>query len=200
MPIEYALTTQFMAFVALYFVDSRAAIRGWAPPWYGIYRFLLTAVVGLAILVSLVGRAKISTHGRLSSQGLSSSMSNPGLADHDTDWAKLEAEERARMQKEKEEAEKRAKKEAAARKKAEKKGGKGAGERDSKGEGSGTKAGDGRQDDKEDNQTDGEEGGENEDYGNQKQDEKGNSQSDDKASDVSKSRGRDDKGKDDEDK
>lgn len=27
MPVEYALTTQFLAFVALYFVDSRAAVR-----------------------------------------------------------------------------------------------------------------------------------------------------------------------------
>ncbi|EHK46916.1 hypothetical protein TRIATDRAFT_16953, partial [Trichoderma atroviride IMI 206040] len=60
MPLEYALTTQFGAFVALYYADSRATKRGWAPPWYGKYRFLLTAMVGLAIFVSLVGRAKIS--------------------------------------------------------------------------------------------------------------------------------------------
>ncbi|EQL03280.1 hypothetical protein OCS_01010 [Ophiocordyceps sinensis CO18] len=127
MPVEYALTTQFMAFVALYFVDSRAAVRGWAPHWYGIYRFLLTAMVGLAILVSLVGRATISTHGRLTSQGLSSRMTDPGIADHDTDWAKLEAEEKERILMEKEAAAKKAEKEEAARKKVEKiKGNKGA--------------------------------------------------------------------------
>ncbi|KJZ79740.1 hypothetical protein HIM_01209 [Hirsutella minnesotensis 3608] len=112
MPLEYALTTQFMAFVALYFVDSRAAARGWAPPWYGMYRFLLTAMVGLAILVSLVGRAKIGTHGRLTTEGLSSTMTDPGLADHSKNWAKIEAEEMERVKKEKEEAEKKAKKKA----------------------------------------------------------------------------------------
>ncbi|PHH90855.1 hypothetical protein CDD83_2454 [Cordyceps sp. RAO-2017] len=111
MPLEYALTTQFMAFVALYFVDSRCASRGLAPPWYGTYRFLLTAMVGFAILLSLVARAKISTHGRLSSQGLSSSMANPGIADNETDWAKLEAEDMAQARREKAEAEKKKKEE-----------------------------------------------------------------------------------------
>ncbi|UNI15943.1 hypothetical protein JDV02_002427 [Purpureocillium takamizusanense] len=113
LPFEAALTTQFMAFVALYFADSRASSRGWAPPWYGMYRFLLTVMVGLAILVSLVGRASISQHGRLSSQGLSSTMESPGIADRSTNWAKLEAEEKEKLRKEKKEAEQKAKKEAA---------------------------------------------------------------------------------------
>ncbi|PHH61767.1 hypothetical protein CDD81_7978 [Ophiocordyceps australis] len=102
MPFEYALTAQFMAFIALYFADSRAAARGWAPSWYGMYRFLLTAMVGFAILISLVVRASISQHARLSTQGLSSTMTAPGIADHSTNWAKLEAEEKARIKKEKE--------------------------------------------------------------------------------------------------
>ncbi|KAM4066262.1 hypothetical protein HRG_000397 [Hirsutella rhossiliensis] len=177
MPIEYALTTQFMAFVALYFVDSRAAVRGWAPPWYGIYRFLLTAMVGLAILVSL---------------GLSSSMSAPGIADHDTDWTKLEAEEKERIRKEKEEAEKKAKKEAAARKKAEMKGdGKGAERK----EGKNKEAKDNKNDAQNDDDKDGEnedKSGENED----KSDEKQGKKAGDKGNDEPKSQGSDKKEKD----
>jgi hypothetical protein len=33
MPVEYALITQFLSFVGLYFVDTRAALKGWTPPW-----------------------------------------------------------------------------------------------------------------------------------------------------------------------
>lgn len=33
MPIEYALITQFLSFTALYFIDTRAALKGWTPPW-----------------------------------------------------------------------------------------------------------------------------------------------------------------------
>ncbi|KAF7541750.1 hypothetical protein G7Z17_g11886 [Cylindrodendrum hubeiense] len=111
MSVEYALTTQFMAFVALYFVDSRATTRGWAPHWYGTYRFLLTAMVGLAIFISLVGRAKIGQGQALSSRGLEERIDTPGMADRTTDWAKIEKEEMERVKKEKEEAEKKAKKE-----------------------------------------------------------------------------------------
>ncbi|KAM5352869.1 hypothetical protein ACJ41O_005591 [Fusarium nematophilum] len=106
LPVEYALTTQFMAFVALYFADSRAATRGWAPHWYGTYRFLLTAMVGLAIFVSLVGRAKITQGNTLSSQGLGDRMSSSGIADKKTNWTKLEQEEKERIRKEKKEKEK----------------------------------------------------------------------------------------------
>lgn len=124
MPLEYALTSQFMAFVALYFADSTASTRGWAPAWYGTYRFLLTMMVGIAIFLSLAGRAKISQEGRLTTEGISSNLSKAGIADHDTDWAKLEAEEKEKIKKEKEAAEKKAKKEAEAKKKAEKESGK----------------------------------------------------------------------------
>lgn len=101
MPLEYALTTQFGAFVALYYADSRATKRGWAPPWYGKYRFLLTAMVGLAIFVSLVGRAKISQRGELNQKSTKARLEDPGLADKDTDWAKLEREEMEKIRKEK---------------------------------------------------------------------------------------------------
>ncbi|KAF7561198.1 hypothetical protein G7046_g2959 [Stylonectria norvegica] len=131
MPVEYALTTQFAAFTALYFADTRAATKGWAPYWYGTYRFLLTAMVGLAIVVSLVGRAKVSSQGkRLSSQGLTDSMSSSGIIDHQTDWAKLEDEEKQRIKKEKEEAERKAKKQEQKAKQA--KRAKKAGKKDSK--------------------------------------------------------------------
>jgi hypothetical protein len=60
MPVEYALITQFMAFTALYYVDTRATYRGWTPPWYAIYRFVLTFIVGSSIVVSLIGRGEVS--------------------------------------------------------------------------------------------------------------------------------------------
>ncbi|CAH0048441.1 unnamed protein product [Clonostachys solani] len=112
MPLEYGLITQFAAFVALYFADSRATIRGWAPPWYGHYRFLLTAMVGFALFISLVGRSRIETSQRLSGRYLSESIESPGVADTTTDWVKVEAEEKKRIKKEKEEKEKQKEKEA----------------------------------------------------------------------------------------
>lgn len=60
MPIEYALITQFLAFNFLYYTDERAKTRGWAPPWYGVYRFVLTFIVGGSIVVSLIGRGQIA--------------------------------------------------------------------------------------------------------------------------------------------
>jgi hypothetical protein len=59
LPVEYALITQFLAFNFLYYADARASRRGWAPPWYGTYRFVLTFVVGAAIVLSLIGRGEI---------------------------------------------------------------------------------------------------------------------------------------------
>jgi len=91
MPIEYALITQFLAFNALYFADARATIRGWAPPWYSTFRFVLTFVVGASIVVSLIGRGQIiAKDGKL-----------PSLADkmkqlQDSQWENLEKEERER--------------------------------------------------------------------------------------------------------
>ncbi|KAF2812092.1 uncharacterized protein BDZ99DRAFT_496610 [Mytilinidion resinicola] len=60
MPVEYALITQFLAFTSLYYVDTRAAYRGWTPPWYNTYRFVLTFIVGASIVVSLIGRGEVA--------------------------------------------------------------------------------------------------------------------------------------------
>lgn len=95
MPVEYALITQFIAFNFLYYTDSRATKRGWAPSWYAVYRFVLTFIVGASIVISLVGRGQIADRvGKL-----------PGPAD------RIKAlRESQTMAAEKEEAEKRAKK------------------------------------------------------------------------------------------
>ncbi|KAJ4381864.1 hypothetical protein N0V86_003231 [Didymella sp. IMI 355093] len=61
MPIEYALITQFMSFVGLYFIDTRAALKGWTPPWYREYRFILTFIVGASIVITLIGRGEVSS-------------------------------------------------------------------------------------------------------------------------------------------
>ncbi|QIW98706.1 hypothetical protein AMS68_004224 [Peltaster fructicola] len=60
LPAEYALISQFLIFNFLYYTDSRATRRGWTPPWYGVYRFVLTFIVGSAIVVSLIGRGQIA--------------------------------------------------------------------------------------------------------------------------------------------
>ena len=54
------MITQFLAFNFLYYTDVRAKTRGWAPHWYGIYRFVLTFLVGSSIVISLVGRGQIA--------------------------------------------------------------------------------------------------------------------------------------------
>ncbi|KAJ5899163.1 hypothetical protein N7495_003907 [Penicillium taxi] len=59
MPFEFALITQFLAFNMLYYNDSRASVKGRAPSWYGIYRFVLTFIVGAAIVATLVGHQQI---------------------------------------------------------------------------------------------------------------------------------------------
>ncbi|KAK4095881.1 hypothetical protein N658DRAFT_459636 [Parathielavia hyrcaniae] len=120
LPVEWALTTQFAAFCALYYADSRASAKGWAPPWYGTYRFVLTAVVGVALLISLVGRAKVGEgHTRLSKADLKERLhKRPDESKDYHDWAKEEQAEKERMRQEKKreeqkrkEAEKKAKEE-----------------------------------------------------------------------------------------
>ncbi|TKA75456.1 hypothetical protein B0A49_05713 [Cryomyces minteri] len=94
LPAEYALITQFLAFNFLYYADARATVRGWAPPWYSTYRFVLTFIVGASIVVSLIGRGQIADQiGKL-----------PGPADkikqlRDSQVAALEQEELARRHK-----------------------------------------------------------------------------------------------------
>ncbi|KIX05184.1 uncharacterized protein Z518_06056 [Rhinocladiella mackenziei CBS 650.93] len=60
LPVEVGLIAQFLAFTFLYYNDARAAHRGWAPSWYGVYRFVLTFIVGASIVVSLIGRGQIA--------------------------------------------------------------------------------------------------------------------------------------------
>lgn len=114
MPIEWALTTQFAAFCALYFTDSRATVKGWAPAWYASYRFVLTAVVGAAIAISLIGRAKVGEgQSRLRSGELAESLKTaPISVGKDRDLAKEEEQERDRIHKEQKKEEERKRKEA----------------------------------------------------------------------------------------
>lgn len=59
LPIDYALLAQFVGFTGMYFADSIATTKGWAPKWYMTYRFLLTFVVGASVVVTLVGRGQV---------------------------------------------------------------------------------------------------------------------------------------------
>lgn len=107
MPVEWALITQFLSFTGLYLADLRATTKGWTPPWYSTYRFVLTAVVGAAIFLSLVGRAKVGHgHNRLSAGELRERFD---LVDKEPrhNWEKEEEEERQRNRKRKEEEEKK---------------------------------------------------------------------------------------------
>lgn len=119
MPWHFALTSQFAAFVGLYFADSRASVRGWAPYWYGTYRFVLTAIVGVAIMLSLIGRAKIGdTAPRLS--GLSEKFhATHGEEPYTDKWAKAEVPARKAEKKRKQEEEKKQKQAEEAQKKKE---------------------------------------------------------------------------------
>ncbi|KAI1260819.1 hypothetical protein F5Y18DRAFT_241950 [Xylariaceae sp. FL1019] len=108
MPVEFALTGQFAAFVALYFADARATVRGWAPSWYTMYRFALTAVVGVAIVLSLIGRAKVGdAQPRLTGLSEKFHQQARGEQDYTKKWEDLENREREKIKKEKEEAEKK---------------------------------------------------------------------------------------------
>ncbi|KAJ4410032.1 hypothetical protein N0V85_004008 [Neurospora sp. IMI 360204] len=122
MPIQWALTTQFLAFTGLYYADSRATVKGWAPSWYATYRFVLTGIVGIALFISILGRLKIGeTHARLSTEELTDLVSYKTGADKPYhDWEKEEAEERKRIKKEKQEEERKKKEEEAKKKQEEK--------------------------------------------------------------------------------
>ncbi|CAG8982132.1 hypothetical protein HYALB_00003224 [Hymenoscyphus albidus] len=92
MPVEYALITQFSTFTFMYFADARATVRGWCPPWYATYRFVLTFLVGASIIATLVGRGQIavSGHGKLTSPV------DYVKQDRDAQWLALEKEEKQR--------------------------------------------------------------------------------------------------------
>jgi hypothetical protein len=94
LPVEYALITQFLAFNFLYFTDAQATRRGWCPPWYTTYRFILTFIVGASIVLSLIGRGQIS--------GLVSREHGPTKRLQElqnVQWDNLEREERERRAK-----------------------------------------------------------------------------------------------------
>lgn len=122
LPVEWALTGQFAAFVALYFADARATTLGWAPQWYGTYRWVLTAIVGGAIVVSLIGRFKVGDEGRrLSSKKLKETMQKSTVnAEPYQNWAKKEEEEKKKVREQKRKEEEQKKKEEEERKKKEK--------------------------------------------------------------------------------
>lgn len=123
LPIEWALTGQFAAFVGLYLADANATKRGWAPPWYTTYRFVLTAIVGGSIFLSLLGRFKASDEGHaLSTEGLRDTMRKSTIGGEPyANWAKKEDQEKKRIHEEKEKEKKRKEQEAKKRKEAEKK-------------------------------------------------------------------------------
>ncbi|KAK3385904.1 hypothetical protein B0H63DRAFT_473805 [Podospora didyma] len=123
MPIEWALTSQFLSFTFLYLADARATTWGWTPTWYGPYRFVLSAIVGAAIVISLIARAKIGeSKTRLKTSDLHDLMdqrSNPNQKFRN--WAKEEEEERERIRREKEKEEKKKKEQERKKKREEKK-------------------------------------------------------------------------------
>jgi hypothetical protein len=88
MPVEYALITQFLAMIFQYFSDAKATVRGWCPPWYNTYRFVLTFFAGASIVLSLIGRGQIIKSDAKTKRPV-------GYADHDHDaqWKALEREE-----------------------------------------------------------------------------------------------------------
>ncbi|KAL2157331.1 hypothetical protein VTH06DRAFT_6269 [Thermothelomyces fergusii] len=102
MPIQWALTTQFAAFCALYYVDSQATAKGWTPTWYASYRFVLTGVVGMALVISLIARTKLDEgRTRLSRGELAERIKAKRTADSSRDWAKEEAEEKKKIKEQK---------------------------------------------------------------------------------------------------
>lgn len=99
LPVEYALISQFLIFNFLYYTDSRASKTGWAPHWYGVYRFVLTFIVGASIVASLIGRGQI--------QGEIGHSSGPAqrvreLRQHQAEEAQNEEEQRRKYLAEKE--------------------------------------------------------------------------------------------------
>ncbi|RPB07204.1 hypothetical protein P167DRAFT_457638, partial [Morchella conica CCBAS932] len=91
LPVNIALIAQFVGFTGMYFADSTATSKGWAPRWYMTYRFLLTFVVGASIVMTLVGRGQIGD--RVSKL--------PGPAAYlqdlrDSQWENLQKEENER--------------------------------------------------------------------------------------------------------
>ncbi|KAK8086097.1 hypothetical protein PG994_001071 [Apiospora phragmitis] len=119
MPWPWALTTQWAAFVGLWLADRTASIRGWAPYWYATYRFVLTAIVGVAIMISMIGTMKVGQYkpqfGKISEKIQENRFEEP----YTEKWQQLEkpAYEEERVKKEKAEAEQKKKEEEEAKQK-----------------------------------------------------------------------------------
>lgn len=148
LPVEFALTAQFAAFVALYFADARATVRGWAPAWYSTYRFVLTAIVGVAIAISLIGRAKVGDASpRLTGLG-EKFQQHRGEEEYTEKWRDLEQKERLKIEKQKKEKEEEEKREKETKAKDEGKGkGQGKGKEQGKEKEQGKKEEQGKEDD-----------------------------------------------------
>jgi hypothetical protein len=198
MPMHFALTAQFAAFAGLYFADVRATARGWTPPWYGTYRFVLTFITGGAIFITLIGRAKIGDERPpMSHQRIEDAMHERGaqLAEsYGPGWAAEEEKERKRLQEEKEQKEKEEKE----KKKNQKSKGK------DKGKGKGKEQDDGKKEQKDDDaeESDGDDGDdentESDDDGDdgEKSDDSGDDGNSEKGDDNSKDDKKDKKPKD----
>jgi len=101
MPVEYALMSQFVAFTLLYYADAKAAAKGWAPFWYGTYRFVLTFIVCTAIVASMVGRGKLERSGAQAKlEGVKQQIHTSTSEKYTPKWARLEKEEKEKRHQE----------------------------------------------------------------------------------------------------
>jgi len=85
LPAQMALAAQWAAFTLVWYIDSRATARGWAPKWYSTYRFGLTAVVGSCILLTLGASGYYTSNTTTAAQKLAKIKSNPKVASESTD-------------------------------------------------------------------------------------------------------------------
>lgn len=101
LPWQWGLTAQWAAFVGMWYADRTATIRGWAPTWYATYRFVLTAIVGTAIMISLIGRMTFGAFAPewTTREKLQASANEQPYTEK---WQKLEEEEKRKKREEEE--------------------------------------------------------------------------------------------------
>lgn len=119
LPWPWALTAQWAAFVGLWLADRTASIRGWAPYWYATYRFVLTAIVGVAIMISMIGTMKVGQYKPQFGEISDRIQENRFEEAYTEKWQKLEkpAYEEERLKKEKADVERKKKEEEEAKQK-----------------------------------------------------------------------------------
>ncbi|KAF9261456.1 hypothetical protein L218DRAFT_961458 [Marasmius fiardii PR-910] len=64
-----ALLSQWVGFTCLWWADAKVTGMGWAPKWYGQYRFYLSVLVGTCIIGSIAGTSyygPVAGHGFIS--------------------------------------------------------------------------------------------------------------------------------------